>query len=785
MRAVLTQIRAAVIRRRAQTATVLLVTLLGSSVATMALTLLVRSTQPWDEAFTRVAGPHLLFHVDASRVTAGQLQATASLPGVVAAGPPHPTALVPFQRAGQKGTLELIGRDDPGGALDRMTIVAGRWPAHPGEIAVLRTNDTSIPITPKVGETIQALTGRGAASFKVVGEAVDVGGHSTILDFSTGNPAAWVLPGEIAPLVEGTQIRLGYEMAYRFAHAATRAELDADKQEVKAALPADSEMLPVSDWLRVRMGSIWFISLLSSIIFSFTVFALIAVAVIVGSVVAGSVLSSFREIGIIKALGFTPAEVLVVYVGQMVVPTAIGAVLGIPLGAAGSRPFLDDAANSLRLPEPAIFDPFVDLLVPVALIALVILAAVAPALRAAATDSVRAMTLGSAPPATRRSRLAAALSRLGLPRPLTLGAADAFARPMRAAMTLVALGIGVATVTFAIGFQSTLIGVLVDQPSAYGYGQDAVIHRYPAISDQEVTSQLAGQPETKVVVATRMVTIRVPGQAEPDPVYAMRGDARVLGFSAVEGRWFQAPGEAVIGVAVAREAHLRIGDTFTGTLAGDTPLQLRVVGLINDFNTSGRGIRIGWETFATAMPGTDPDDYLVSLKPGRDPKAYVHRIAALSPDFIDAKATTFADLNLYTNLISGMVGGLALVLVLIAAAGVFNATLLTTRERVRDIAVLKAVGMTSRQIALMAIGSTAVLAVVAVLLGVPAGVWLQGLIWENMASGFGVLVNPTSGLAPVSLALALVAAFAVALSGAALPARWAAATPVAQVLRSE
>lgn len=51
MRAVLTQIRAAVLRRRAQTVTVLLVSLLAGAVSTMAVTLLVRSAQPWDDAF--------------------------------------------------------------------------------------------------------------------------------------------------------------------------------------------------------------------------------------------------------------------------------------------------------------------------------------------------------------------------------------------------------------------------------------------------------------------------------------------------------------------------------------------------------------------------------------------------------------------------------------------------------------------------------------------------------------------------------------------------------------
>jgi len=102
--------------------TVLLVSLLAGAVSTMAVTLLVRSAQPWDDAFGRYSGAHLMFHFDASKVTAEQLVATSSLPGVTAAGPPHETVLIPFGRGSQKGQVQLIGRADPGGKVDRIPL---------------------------------------------------------------------------------------------------------------------------------------------------------------------------------------------------------------------------------------------------------------------------------------------------------------------------------------------------------------------------------------------------------------------------------------------------------------------------------------------------------------------------------------------------------------------------------------------------------------------------------------------------------------------------------------
>ena len=786
MRAILTQVRAAILRRRAQTATVLIISIMAGTIATMALTLLVRSTQPWDAAFAKTEGPHLHVQVDAAAVSVDQLKTTATLPGVTGASPPRPTALVAFHSGDTKGKVQLIGRDDPGGALDRLPLIAGRWPNKPGEIAVTGTKDTSVAFRPQVGDTIQALTGTGTRDFKVVAQVVDLVGHGGELDYTNGVPGAWVLPADLMSMVDGSQVRLGYQIAYRFQHASNENELNADRKQIAAALPEGSQTMPARDWLTGRSGSIWFITMISSIIWAFTVFALLAVAVIVASVVAGSVLAGYREIGILKAIGFTPAGVVAVYVGQMVVPALFGALAGIPLGVLAARPLLDDASHALMLPDASAFDPALDAEVVLGLLALTILSSAIPAFRAGAVDSITAIRLGSAPPAERRSRVASRLRRLGAPRPFSLGAGDAFARPVRAILTVVALAIGIATVTFSIGFQNTLQAVL-KVPAFYGYGQDVTIHRYGALPDRVLMGKLAADGDTDLVVSQRMLLIRVPGEPNPDPITFVRGDAEALGYAAVEGRWFKGPGEAVIGLAVAKKAHLNVGDTFTGALAGGGgSVPLRVVGILNDFNSGGHGIRAGWESLLGAQPDATPEDYLVKLRPGADRIGYAKRVNALAPDYLDAKATNFADVEQYSGLLTWMVATLALVLLLIAAAGVFNATLLTTRERVRDIAVLKALGMTGWQVAQLALGATTVLALVAAVAGVPLGLWMEMAIWQSMGGALGVVILPSSSaVAVIPLLLALAIAFGIALSGAALPARWAAATPVARVLRSE
>jgi putative ABC transport system permease protein len=785
MWAVLTQIRAAILRRRAQSATVLVVCLLAGGVSTMAMTLLVRSQQPFDDAFMKARGAHLIFHFDGAKVTAGDLEPAAAASGVTDAGQPLPTVLVPFKKGSEKGKMFLIGRDDAGGAIDRIPVVAGRWPQRSGEIAVTRTEDVSVPFRPHVGDTVMALGGRGPVEYRVVGEVIDLGGHGPAeLDFSEISTVAWVRAQDVGAFVDAEH-PLGLEMAFRFQQAATSGELAADRRAIEASLPPDRQPLWVANWLVARDSAIWIIQLVSSIIVSFTVFALLALALIVAGVVAGSVLSNYRDIGVAKAIGFTPREVVAVYVGQMAVPALLAGLLGVPLGALGSRPLLEQTYMGMQLPVPSFFDPVVAVTVPAALVLIVVVAAIVPAIRAAAADSVQAMALGTAPPPGRRSRIAAALSRLRAPRPLSLGAGDAFARPARALLTVSALAIGIATATFGIGFQNSLVSILTDDKAAYGYGQNVVVQRHAALADADVMRRLAEQSETQSMISVRQLPVKLAGRQDPDLIYAMRGNARDFGFHAVEGRWFSAPGEAVVSRTVANQSGTGIGGTIRGRLLSGPDVTLRIVGFINDFNTSGHTIRVGWDTIAAAMPAVAPDVYLVKLLPGSDAKAYVERVRSLSADYVDARVTSLGDLNFYTSLIGLMVDAFALVLMGIAAAGVFNATFLTMRERVRDIAVLKAVGMTGRQIGMMAIGSTLVLAAAGTVLGLPLGVWLEGAIWDSIGSGFGVVIDRSLGLAPLPLAIAVAAAFVLALLGAALPARWAAANPVVQVLHAE
>ena len=50
------------------------------------------------------------------------------------------------------------------------------------------------------------------------------------------------------------------------------------------------------------------------------------------NVVSGAVVAGFRHIGVLKALGFTPNQVMAVYLTMVAVPALVGCVVGTVAG---------------------------------------------------------------------------------------------------------------------------------------------------------------------------------------------------------------------------------------------------------------------------------------------------------------------------------------------------------------------------------------------------------------------------------------------------------------------
>jgi hypothetical protein len=107
----------------------------------------------------------------------------------------------------------------------------------------------------------------------------------------------------------------------------------------------------------------------------------------------------------------------------------------------------------------------------------------------------------------------------------------------------------------------------------------------------------------------------------------------------------------------------------------------------------------------------------------------------------------------------------------------------SVRGRSRDLAILKTIGFSRRQVSATVAWQATTIAVVGLIIGVPFGVVVGRAVWQSVAEGIGVVSTPHVVL--IVLVAVVVATVALANLSAAAPAWAAARTRPAAVLRSE
>jgi putative ABC transport system permease protein len=790
MRAMRTALRGGLAGRRLQALVIALVVLASAAASTLAAGLLEASNAPFNHAFAAQHGADATITVGSS---AG-LAATERLAGVTAAAGPFAEATVSASAmlpgipgATRFQALTLAGRSSPGGPVDDIVLSSGHWPDATGQIVVSRELATaSGGISLGVGQVITLTGVPGSLRLTVVGVGTSV----------TGTADGWVVPAQITALGSPRTV----QMLYRFARAGSGAAVTADVATVRRALAAGT-VLGVQSWLAVRAQEAQNIAPWVPFLVAFGVIGLVMSVLIVINVVSGAVVAGTRRIGVLKSIGFTPAQVVWLYLLQVLLPAVTGVVGGAVIANLLAAPLLSRTSQVFTV-APQSIPLWVDAAVPLALLAVAGLAALVPAFRAGRLSAVRAIATGRAP---RPAHGYAALRLLGrmrvVPRPVTIGLATPFARPGRTLVTLAAIMAGAIAVTFGVGVASSLSRAATDLTLANGEhvqfglpGQQGPPGQAPAEPPSVVAAQqadmaavLRGQPGTLRYVTKADDRLGVIGMAGTASVTAFGGDASWIGYAMTSGHWY-GPGGAVVNTGFLNATGKQVGDTFT--LTGDSrSVTLTITGEV--FQPGSTPVVLTSLSSVTALDpsGFTPQNrwYYVGLRPGVNEQGYTNAVTA---DFIrrgmGISVQTSSAGPVY-RVISGLVIILTLLLAIVAGLGVLNTVLLMTRERVHDLGVLKALGMTPRQTIAMVVTTVAATGLIAGLIAVPAGTALHHAILPVMGNaaqtGFPAAVRDV--YSPAELVLLALAGLVIAVVSALAPAGWAARARTALALRAE
>ena len=782
------------LRHKVQAVVIVAVLFIATASATLGLALLNANNSPFTAAFAAQKGADATVSANPARSTGAQFAATARVAGVTAMAGPFGTTTIPLEFQGLPwGQTTLVGRAGPGGPVDDVVLNAGHWADGPGQV-VLAGNPApggGGPGNggPVLGSTFTATSLPGKPVLTVVGFG------NSITDTTGGG--GWVTPGELPSLLApGSQPAV--QLLYRFTSSATQSQLRADVAAVTRALPAGT-VTDWGSWLTAQQDKGSNAAIMEPFVLAFAVIGLAMAVLIVGNVISGAVIAQYQRIGVLKSLGLTPAQVVAVYLSRIGWPALVGCLAGVAGGYALSIPVLSKSAGAYGVGSQQV-PLWALVLAPAGMLAITLLAALGPALRAGRLSAVEAIASGRAPGNGRGYAVHRLASRLNLPRPVSLGLAAPFARPARAVVTLAAIAFGATAVIFAIGLHSSLDRAQASQTQAAtvpvqiqetgpASGPGTGPGQPTAAQFAAAAAAMNAQPGVAHENAEYGGQVKVVGISQDVNAMAFDGSSSWMGYALISGHWYDAPGEIDVNTTFLTDTGLAVGDTVTvypGTVVtGVKPVTVRIAGEV--FYPSQDA-----HVFASVqtLPGTRAADnfwqWNVGLKPGTSAAAYIQGVNARlgSNGFFTAEPPSGGQ---FYTIASSLIGLLSLMVAIAAGLGVLNTVLMTTRDRVHDLGIFKSLGMRPGQVVVMVICWVVGPAVIAGAIAAPAAVALNAATLHAMGtiSHTGVPASFTSVFPVPRLALLSLAALAIAVTGALLPATWAARARAATALRTE
>lgn len=225
-------------------------------------------------------------------------------------------------------------------------------------------------------------------------------------------------------------------------------------------------------------------------------------------------------------------------------------------------------------------------------------------------------------------------------------------------------------------------------------------------------------------------------------------------------------------VCVINESlHVRAGLGVGQTVSMPTPdgaMDFRIAAVVQDFTSDQGFVLTDRRWYMQAYDDPLTDTFHLQLKPGADPVKVRDAVRARLKDVPQIRVSTQEELLGQVRAVMqsafAVTKALELIAVLIAVFGIINTMTAQVLDRRRVFGLLRAVGATGRQVAMLVVLEAVALGVSAVLLGAGAGLVFGRIFTEEVIAGQTTwqipLLFPTGPLIEASVLAVLVAGLA-------------------------
>ncbi len=776
------RVRADLRGRRVAAGSVVLVVALSTLLIGLALVSFASVQVPFDRLFTQLNGAHLLVYLQ-TPASQAQIDAVTHAPNVASSTEPYEIARGGFLVNSNKLDAQFWSYPGQQPAIGKLLITQGQMLANNDPNGVVVNQSFADANHLHAGNALTLITSQGLVQVHIRGLAVDVN-HDSQGD-STYRIAYLLRPTLDRLFTTPDELAIGLRLSDP---TAIRSTLGTIAQR----LQIPQEQLNYDDWqsFRADFGKTSLVT--AALLLAFGIVGLVAAGVIIINLVTGQVLAQQRDLGILKAVGFTPWQVMRALVLEYLLLGLFGVLLGLGLAAVIAPPLLNTIGASLGVAVPPQYDLGTGVLLLAGILLLVALCAALPAWRAGRTRVVEVIRPGGSVPGRSRAWLASLLLRGGLPLVAALGVRGATARPLRALLVWLTLLIGVMTSVFGLILAPT-VSAYSSNPALNGNYSDLYV-QHGLYDARDMQRLISSQPDVAYYYSTYQASARLPAPFSVSTVGLLftAGDTRRIAAALDSGRWYQeGADEAVLAGSTLHDLGLRIGDRLPLTIdlgnGQHTQITYTVVGNLSEALRDRVYLPLSSLTRHAAVPAEqllDHTGYEVTVRSEVSPQTFAESLLRQTADRVDLNVYTLGTPPELLQAIQVMTL-LCVALMLIAGVSVLNAMLLSVRERFHELATFKAIGLTPGQLIRSVTDGAVALGLLALAVGIPLGVWLSGMLARALSSSFGGPTRLQISVNWPGLALLVPATLLIAALGAYLPARRAARVPAGELLRYE
>jgi putative ABC transport system permease protein len=755
MRGTLRWARADLRARRGQALTTIAVVAGVVAALFLAIMLLQGAVNPWQQLFARTRGADVLVYFQDGTNTADLRQVA----GIHQMSTPYQAASATLEQGAVKSPVELRAMTPAPPAMSVPIIVDGSWLRSSAPDGAVLEASFAQAVHVGVGDRIQVDGIDGTSVAMTVIGIADTADQGFYPQWTPG--LIWVqhkLLTRVEPNPSETHVIVGLRLDDNSAIAAG--------QVVQAiwnlynGVGENSAVERYSTWQQVRDSMASNDRLLGLLLALFGIIALVAAPCAIANVTAGRVLVQRQDIAMLKALGFTPGQVVRMLLAEQTLLGAAGAGLGLLAARIMTSP------EFVRPPDgtPVGLAPLSGgwmALIGVGTVLTVAIATVIPAWWAGRVSPVAAVQ--PSPPRGHLSLIARLSLLFHLPAALVLGARDSLTRRLSAALAVFGVALPMAMITIALTCWSTIGGFSHD-PGKIGLAS-AVTVSQGGLDNKQMLALISHDPQVLASYPGAQFVTLLPGDNGTFIARAMGTSIRPYPFRAVQGRMFDAANEAVAGQGFLDLMHIKVGAWISPTIDGVPVPPLHIVGRTIEPDNNGDVLDFGLDALSDAGSAPPQLVYHLVLKPGVTAAAARARLLASSHDRLDVQVVPNPASGL--GVVQLVIAVSVVILAVIGLANLLTATVTGMRDHRHEVGVLAAMGLTPRQVMATLVVNTMILTALGVTSGIVAGLVIAPRLINMQAQtsgiGSGIAVSLSATAIAETLALALAIAGAAAL----------------------